>query len=348
MPKAIRITAVLLLAIAVLLAVVAIGLGRRSSHATPVASPGAASAPRYDVVVAARALTAGMPLSANDLTVATLAERPAGTFVYVGEATGGILLQDVAAGQPVPRSGVSRGIALALNPGERAVAVPVDELASAGNRVSPGDHVDVFMSLPGVAEPAGTRQGGMQARLLLSRLRVLGYGDRDMLSTAPAAATQAPEETKAPEPGSRAASIIGQGGTGGASATSQAATPARTAVLAVPVEMIGRLLLGAQSGKLFLALRNPIDTAVADNTLFAAPAPVLPLRSGLDGMATEEAQRPENQAFAGVDLGGLAGTRSAMPAPAAAPPQRTLRRTRTGGGIEVVRGSNPATPLSSP
>lgn len=349
MPKAIRITAVLLLAIAVLLAVVAIGLGRRSSHATPVAAPGAASAPRYDVVVAARALTAGMPLSANDLTVATLAERPAGTFVYVGEATGGILLQDVAAGQPVPRSGVSRGIALALNPGERAVAVPVDELASAGNRVSPGDHVDVFMSLPGVAETAGTRQGGMQARLLLSRLRVLGYGDRDMLSAAPATATatQAPEETKAPEPGSRAASIMGQG-SGGASASSQAATPARTAVLAVPVEMIGRLLLGAQSGKLFLALRNPIDTAVADNTLFVAPAPVLPLRSGLDGMATEEAQRPENQAFAGVDLGGLAGTRSAMPAPAAAPPQRTLRRTRTGGGIEVVRGSNPATPLSSP
>ena len=346
MPKAIRITAVLLLAMAVLLAVVAIGIGRRSSHAVQVASPAADPAPRYDVVVAARPLTAGMPLSANDLAVATQAERPSGTFVYVGEATGGVLLQDVAAGQPVPRSGVSRGIALALNPGERAVAVPVDELASAGNRVSPGDHVDVFMSLPGVADAGGSRQGGTQARLLLSRLRVLGYGDRDMLSAPPPVATPAQEDAKPPEPGSRAASIVGPGSSG---AAGQTATPARTAVLAVPVEMIGRLLLGAQGGKLFLALRNPIDTAVADNTLFVAPAPVLPLRRGLDSMATEEAQRPENQAFAGVDLGGLAGTRSALPAAASAAPQRTFqRRARSGSGIEVVRGSSPATPLSSP
>lgn len=348
MPRAIRITAVLLLAIAVLLAIIAIGIGRRSPQAVQASSPTAAPAPRYDVVVAARPLTAGMPLTANDLTVATLAQQPPGAFVYVGEVTGGVLLQDIDAGQPIPRSGVSRGIALALNPGERAVAVPVDELASAGNRVAPGDHVDVFMSLPGVAGTAGSQQGGMQARLLLSRLRVLGYGERDMLSAAPTADPAAPEETRAPEPGSRASSIIGHSGSG-AGGGSTATTPARTAVLAVPVEMIGRLLLGAQSGKLFLALRNPVDTAVADNTLFTAPAPVLTLRRGLDGMAAEEAQRPENQAFAGVDLGGLAGTRNAPPAIAAAVPQRALpRRIPAAGSIEIVRGSSPATPLSSP
>lgn len=344
MPRAIRITAILLLAIAVLLAIIAIGIGRRSSQAVQAASPAVAQAPRYDVVVAARPLTAGMPLTANDLTVAALAQQPPGAFFYVGEVTGGVLLQDIDAGQPIPRSGVSRGIALALNPGERAVAIPVDELAGAGNRVAPGDHVDVFMSLPGMNATAGSRQGGMQARLLLSRLRVLGYGERDMQSAAPPAATAAPEETRAPETDSRAASIIGNGS--GSSGGSAATTPARTAVLAVPVEMIGRLLLGAQSGKLFLALRNPIDTAMADNTLFAAPAPVLALRRGLDGMAAEEAQRPENQAFAGVDLDGLAGARSAPPAAA---PQRTLpRRAPAGGGIEIVRGSSPATPLSSP
>lgn len=338
MPRAIRITAILLLAIAVLLAIIAIGIGRRSSQAVQASSPTVAQAPRYDVVVAARPLTAGMPLTANDLAVAALAQQPPGAFFYVGEVTGGVLLQDIGAGQPIPRSGVSRGIALALNPGERAVAIPVDELASAGNRVAPGDHVDVFMSLPGMNATAGSRQGGMQARLLLSRLRVLGYGERDMLSAA------APEDAKAPEADSRAASIIGNGS--GASGGSTATTPARTAVLAVPVEMIGRLLLGAQSGKLFLALRNPIDTAMADNTLFAAPAPVLALRRGLDGMAAEEAQRPENQAFAGVDLDGLAGARSAPPAAA---PQRTFpRRAPAGGGIEIVRGSSPATPLSSP
>lgn len=342
MPRAIRITAVLLLAIAVLLAVIAIGIGRRSSQAAQAASPAAAPAARHDVVVAARALSAGTPLTANDLTVAPLAQQPAGTFVYVGELTGGILLQDVDAGQPIPRSGVSRGIALALNPGERAVAVPVDELASAGNRVAPGDHVDVFMSLPGVADSGGSHPGGTQARLLLSRLRVLGYGERDMLAAAPAGTT-ASAEARAPEADSRASSLIGSSGASG----NTAPAPARTAVLAVPVEMIGRLLLGAQNGKLFLALRNPIDTAVADTTLFAAPAPVLALRRGLDGMAAEEAQRPENQAFAGVDLGGLAGARNA-PAAASAPQHTLPRRAPARGGIEIVRGANPATPLSSP
>ncbi|WP_433851938.1 RcpC/CpaB family pilus assembly protein [Stenotrophomonas nitritireducens] len=228
------------------------------------------------------------------------------------------------------------------------MAVPVDELASAGNRVSPGDHVDVFMSLPGVADAGGSRQGGTQARLLLSRLRVLGYGDRDMLSATPTVATPAQEDAKPPEPGSRAASIVGPGSSG---AAGQTATPARTAVLAVPVEMIGRLLLGAQGGKLFLALRNPIDTAVADNTLFVAPAPVLPCAAGWT------AWRPRRRS-ARRTRPSPASTWAAWPAPEApCPPRPTRRRSARSSGarahrrrhrIEVVRGSSPATPLSSP
>jgi len=347
MPKAIRITAVLLLAIAVLLAVVAFGLLRRSHGNAPVstAAAQATAAPRHDVVVAARPLVAGTPLSANDLAVASVAgDAQPGTFDAIDAASGGVLLQSVDSGQPIPRGSVSRGIALALNPGERAVAVPVDELASAGNRVAPGDHVDVFMSLPGVAETTGARQGGMQARLLLSRLRVLGYGDRDMLA-APSSEAEAAPERQAPAPGSRAASIMGQGRSSSGGST---AAPARTAVLAVPVEMIGRLLLGAQSGKLFLALRNPVDTAVADSNLFVAPAPVLAVRNGLGGLEAQETSRPENQAYAGIDLGGLAGMRNAT---AATPPAipRPLRHPLHGGGggIEIVRGANPAIPLSS-
>ena len=107
--------------------------------------------------------------------------------------------------------------------------------------------------------------------------------------------------------------------------TSSDAPQARSAILAVPVQDAGRLLLAAHSGKLFLALRNPGDTGLADEALFAPPAPVLALRRDLDG-AAEAATRPENLAYAGIDLNALAGDNNArMPAAATnttAPPRR--------------------------
>ncbi|MCL7713513.1 Flp pilus assembly protein CpaB [Stenotrophomonas mori] len=348
MPKAIRITAALLLALAVLLAILAFGYGRRSMNPPQAAAPPVptTAAQRHEQVVASRALTAGTPLSADGLTLAGSDELHSDSFSHVSAVVGGVLLEDVAAGQPIRRSAVSRGIALALNPGERAIAVPVDELASAGNRVSPGDYVDVFMSLPGIGDAGSVRQDTTQARLLLSRQRVLGYGDRDMLA-GPHTDAPLPAETPAAEPGSRAESIMARSSSGG-SAGSPGTQPARTAVLAVQVDMIGRLLLGAQSGKLFLALRNPADTAVADDGIFAAPAPVLAVRGGLDGIASEQAGRPENQAFAGIDLGGLAGTGTAARPHRPAPPSRPVSRPAPrNGGIEIVRGTQTA-PLSSP
>jgi pilus assembly protein CpaB len=85
-------------------------------------------------------------------------------------------------------------------------------------------------------------------------------------------------------------------------------------VLAVPVADANRLLLGAQQGKLFLALRNPADTGLPDLALFPQARGVIDPLRGLDAEQQLALQRPENHAFAGIDGDALAGRGNAPPA----------------------------------
>ena len=118
-----------------------------------------------------------------------------------------------------------------LQPGERALAVAVDEVSGGGNRILPGDFVDVFFMLDKSSEV----QAG-QARLLQSQLRVLAYGANSL---------DGPEEK----------SLLQQGAP---------AQPAKTAVLAVPVERVSELMLASRAGRLQLALRPLGDAGVPD------------------------------------------------------------------------------------
>lgn len=122
-----------------------------------------------------------------------------------------------------------------LQPGERALAVAVDEVSGGGNRILPGDFVDVFFMLDKSSEV----QAG-QARLLQSQLRVLAYGANSL---------DGPEEK----------SLLQQGAP---------AQPAKTAVLAVPVERVSELMLASRAGRLQLALRPLGDAGVPDIALF--------------------------------------------------------------------------------
>lgn len=351
MPKAIRIAAILLLVLAAILAILAFGIARRSAPATDTVVTAAAPArlPARTVVVATRALPAGQPISAADLSTTDLPVAAHEGFIAIADVVGRVPGGDIAAGAMLAPSLLLQGIAAGLKPGERAVAVPVDELAGVSNRVTPGDYVDVFMSLQAPSS-AGSQDSNPQTRLLLSRLRVLGYGADDVGRQQAAAASA--EDSSQPEPGSRAETIASRdaGRAGGDSANANA--PARSAILAVPVQDAGRLLLAAHSGRLFLALRNPADTGLADASLFAAPAPVLAPRRNLDAAAIEAANRPENQAYAGIGLAALAGADNAPPA-AAGTPAATAPRPRAprGGGrnsIEIIRGTTPSNRLSSP
>jgi len=159
------------------------------------------------------------------------------------------------------------------------VAIRADEVLGVAHRVQPGDFVDVFFLLKG----DGREVTQSQARLLLSRQRVLAYGG---------------------------ASVDGPAGPGhdapGAAGTTPTRTleAARTVVLAVQVQDVARLALGEANGRLLLALRHPGDTAQPDAALF--PAPVTALRTGGPGGA-RTALRPIDQAQAGIAMADLAG-----------------------------------------
>lgn len=352
MPKAIRIAAILLLVLAALLMVLAFGLGRRATPAPEEMAnkPASTGVPKRMLVVANKDLPAGHPISAADLSIAEMALPPANGYTAIADVDGRTPAMNIAAGAMISAEQLLQGITVGIKPGERAVAVPVDELAGVSNRVSPGDYVDVFMSLQSPAA-SGSGQANPQARLLLSRLQVLGYGNADVGQARPASGEQDNAVgATAPEPGSRAETIASRDNRSSTSSNGDAAQ-ARSAILAVPVQDAGRLLLAAHSGKLFLALRNPGDTGLADEALFAPPAPVLAVRSNLEG-AAEAAARPENRAYAGIDLNALAGDTTTRAPPAAAngaePQRRRAARPASRPGIEIIRGTTPSNRLSSP
>lgn len=326
-----RIAAVALIALALLLAVVAFLVSRRAAP-TVVAAPQVAGQPQqWPVVEAAGELPAGRPISAADLRIGSAPQAPQGGYASIAEATGAVPVQTIAAGTALNSVLMARGYALRLNPGERALAVPVDELVAAGNRILPGDYVDVFLNLR-APQGMGT-EGKAQARLLLSRMRVLSYGAAD---TAPGQA--APTDTA----GEASTDARAQDIQGSASSTSSTSTsaPVRSAVLAVPVAEANRLLLGAQQGRLFLALRNPADVGQPDQELFAQPGGVLDARRELSPEQRLALQSPENDAYAGIDSDALAGRSTRSPARSPAPVRASAPRQapRLDRGVEIIRG----------
>lgn len=270
--------------------------------------------------MAARALVAGKAIGTDDISLVALPINPAGAYSQASSVVGKVPLIDIGAGTPITESGLASGLAVKLADGERAVAIPVDEIVGAGNRVQAGDYVDVFFTLK-----QGQDSEKTQARLLMSRLHVLSYG----------------------------AAVIGTaGGSGGATppqqasqtsqpAQAQAQPVARTAVLATPVADVNRLLLATQNGKLMLALRNPSDEAIPDLALFPSPATVLAGKRELTRDQQEALKLPDNQAFAGMEMNGLAGDSrsSASYKAAAAPRPGAARGANIPGTVEVIRGT---------
>jgi pilus assembly protein CpaB len=318
MQKITRIAALLLVAFALVLALVAFGLARNharqaaASASTPVASPSvpiANQASGTPVVVAASDLTAGQVVAASSLQLVNKAQVPQASFGSIDAVAGRVLLVNVPAGAPITATLIAHSMATQLVPGERALAVPVDEVAGVANRIVPGDYVDVFLSLKNPsANGIGASRDLSQTRLLLSRLRVLAYGDQSL--PVPVASNS-----------------------GDASASKPAtAEPARTAVLAVPMAEVDQLLLGAQNGKLTLALRYAGDNGLPDYQLFPQP-PVVLSPFALSSEQRSPLAYAENDAFAGIDGSGLAGQMLAAPRVAYRRPMPMA------SGLEIIRGT---------
>lgn len=334
MQKATRLAALLLVAFAILLLLLAVLLGMRgrSQANGPTPSMSLAPAPKHtQVLVAARDLPAGEPLDANDLRVSEVEAMPPGSYAEPAALVGKFLSRPVAAGTVIDASLLAHGLALELQPGERAIAVPVDELSGAGNRVVPGDYVDVFMNLKSRAHDGDDSQN----RLLLSRLRVLSYGAQD-LGQAPTPQASGSDASSAGG-NARADAIASRDGS---SASTASAQPARSAVLAVPVAQANRLLLAAQGGKLFLALRHPSDNGNPDESLFPQPRNVLKPRVDLSPERRDAVASPENDAYAGLDADALAGRDLAPAAPErTAGPRAALSRRSAPPPLVIIRGT---------
>jgi pilus assembly protein CpaB len=289
--------------------------------APSAAAPGKApQAQTFAVVVAAKPLPAGQPIPADALRIERLTINPVGAFQETGPLAGRVPVMDLGEGTPLLQGQLVSGLALRVTEGERAVAIKADEIMGVGNKVQPGDFVDVFLMLKSDAKDIDRSQ----ARLLLSRKRVLAYGS--------ASVDGLPSKMDK----------------NGAAQQAQRAEPARTVVLAVPVDDINRLTLAENSGRLLLALRNPTDMSEPDPKLFAElptalqpPPPKAgePRRPPLEGL---------DRAQAGVTTADFVtgGKPSASRTPAIAAVRPSTARTSDSRGalkVEVIRGDRSET-----
>jgi pilus assembly protein CpaB len=299
MPNLTRILAGVLIALALLLGVFAWTLSRR-----PVTHPVAAVAQAsFPVVVAGRVLPAGKPITVDALRVQSLPINPNGAFADPSMLAGRVPTSEIGADAPVLEGQLSSGIAEEIEPGQRAVAVRVDESNAVGSRLRPGNFVDVFFTLKrDNGGASGAEIDRTQARLLLSKVRVLAFGNATPAADNPGTANGL----------------------------------ARTAVLAVPVADIDALTLAEASGRLVFALRNPKDDEVVDPATFAQPAGVLKVAANAPA---SEATQDSTRAAAGVALNELSGSAGARPQAAPRSPRFTTRVVAAANdNIEVIRG----------
>ena len=309
-----KIIAAVLVLLALLLAGYAWMLSRqpapRVATTQPVVRPAAAEA-TFPVVVATKPLPAGQAIAAGALRVAQLTINPGGAFMAVAEVVGRVPVFDLGTGAPLLENQLVSGLSMRLEAGERAVAVKADEVMGVGNSVRPGDFVDVFFTL----KADGKDVERSQSRLLLPRLRVLAFGN--------ASVDGMPTQ--------------GEGRSG--QKPQAAAQPARTAVLAVPVEDVNRLALGEANGRLWLALRHPNDTAEPDPTLFAELQTALQPQPSPRGATPRAPLKGMDRALAGLTTQDLAAGGSASGARRATAARPVLAVVQPSGHeVEIIRG----------
>jgi pilus assembly protein CpaB len=142
----------LILVVGVVLAVVSFvavlalgGLAQGSAKATPV--------PDVPVVVAAANLTLGAQVTADQLTTTTKPMTDAtGTYQDPNQLVGKVVRRAVSAGTALTTDDFETGVNIpdlvqALQPGLRAIAIPLTKVDSVDAILQPGDWVDVLISM---------------------------------------------------------------------------------------------------------------------------------------------------------------------------------------------------------
>ncbi|WP_341326132.1 Flp pilus assembly protein CpaB [Methylotuvimicrobium sp. KM2] len=242
--------------LAILLALGAVGigyLGYKTSQTPTKQEPIVVEQARPKgeaVVFAARDIRGGQVIVEEDLTSAVVPTRPVHSFASAAELTGRKTRVDIAAGEMLLGSHFPAysQLALALRPGDRALAVKVDEVIGAGGFIEPGDHVDVLLYLRSDREVGNDSS----AQVVLSNVRVLAFGnmlskpeqsrDRDDVPSDPMEKTQV---------GGKPASTRQK------KDVEPTGKKSKTAVLAIGESDTSKLMLAESSGRIRLALRGP-------------------------------------------------------------------------------------------
>ena len=191
----------------------------------------------------------------------------------------------------------------ALQAGERAVAIKVDESSAVGHKLAPGDWVDVLV----VLRKDSQEVDATQARQLLARKRVLAYGSQ----------------------------MEGAAGKDGADEAARTGQPPRTAVLAVQAQEVNALLLAERQGQVLLALRNPLDREDAPSRA-AVPSTEVVVLEQLARTAPGRALPPSQTAS-------LLTAHHGLPPAARRPGGEGSPPRATGLAVEVLRGNRSET-----
>ncbi|MBN3789156.1 Flp pilus assembly protein CpaB [Burkholderia sp. Ac-20353] len=192
MPKPLRMAAL----------IIAAGIGAfilRELYVSASTAKAPAEAAEDRVRVAAADLPEGLLLRDNDLAWKRIAHAqvPPGAFVESqpgADLKGALLRNRVAAGTPIRAesvipAGAPDFLAAALQPGMRAISVPVDEVSGNAGLIQPGDYVDVLLTQQVGGSAAAP--GAFEAETVVRRARVLAVGSDFQRAKAGASATDA-------------------------------------------------------------------------------------------------------------------------------------------------------------
>lgn len=188
---------------------------------------------RQPVLVLANDIPAYEAIKSEDLIVERLKVAPAGSFSKPEDAIGRMPWRPLSAGTWLTESSFEAGGALArmIRPGERALALAIDEIIGAGGQLSPGDYVDVLLYLP--SEQASTDRS---AQTVAPALRVLSVG----ALTGPVNQGQDDQGVSREDRAQQQKLKVN----------------ARSVVVAVPEKLLSRVMLASQAGLLRLAVRS--------------------------------------------------------------------------------------------
>jgi Flp pilus assembly protein CpaB len=228
---------------------------------TPVTAPPA----DVNVVVAALDLTLGTELSADKLTTQTRPQAEAsGTYQRPEELVGQIVRRAVPAGQAITAGdfdtkGLAQ-IAQSLQPGFRAIAVPLSSVDSVGALVQPGDRVDALISLtdtdglnpvvrPNPLAGQTTVDGSVPEPYTILDVYLNNTTVKVVVQNVQVLAVQ-PKSSEQSNPGESAG----------------AAEPDLVVILAVTPQQAEIVRYGEIDGNISLVLRAPGDAGVADAT----------------------------------------------------------------------------------